>query len=449
MPLWVRWGTRLLALIPCLSCPAEAGTSAYVVGSNDSRITRVDLDTGTVTPAFANLGSFPNRIDVGPAGRLAAVVNSGSDDVTLLQLRTASVLGTVALPAGSNPWAVAIAGRKVFVTALLGDRVYEIDPVSMSVVRSAATGKAPEGLAVAAGKLYVANTGFDFETFSYDPGSVSVFDLEGLSPVTEIPVSLNPQDCVRAPDGRVHVVCTGDFFQIAGVVVVVDPESDLVIASLAVDGGYPGGGAISRDGIAFLNVTTPSFGSEVRAYDTRTLAFLHDGANPLLPSFDFFGALAVSDDRLLVPDFSSDLLLVEDPASPGAPTAYVVGDGPIALAVVEDPTAHETPEVGGEIAARDAASVDRVSLAPVRPNPSRGPVELAVRAPAGTVAAVTIYDVHGRRVRELGSRTAASGLALFPWDGTSDAGSAAGPGVYFARAASAKGVAVTRVLRVR
>jgi YVTN family beta-propeller protein len=452
MPSWVRWGTRFLALIPCLWCSAvHAGTFAYIVGSNDARIARVDLDTGTVTPSVAVAGSFPNRIEVGPGGRLAAVANSGSDDVTLVQLRTGTVLGTVALPPGTNPWAVEIVGRRVFVTGLLTDRVVEIDAATGTVVRSVPVGRAPEGMAVSAGKLYVANTGFDFQTFSYDPGSVTVLDLEGLAPVAVVPVSLNPQDCVRGPDGSVHVICTGDFFQVTGAVDVLDPEQDVVVGSLPVAGGFPGGGAIGRDGAAYLNVTTPSFGSEVWSYDARTLAFLHDGDDPLLPSFDFFGALALAPDgRLLVPDFSADLLLVEDPAAPGAPRAYLVGDGPIGIAVVEHPGSADAPDaVAGLLAAAGERTATRIAFASVTPNPSRGAVELAVRAPDGDAATVTLFDVNGRRVRALDRRVASGGGAVFRWDGRSEDGAEAGAGVYFARAESGSGTAVVRVLRLR
>jgi len=421
------------------------------VGQNDSRIARVDLTTGTVTPSVADAGSFPNRIEVGPRGRLAAVANSGSDDVTLVQLRTGNVLGTVSLPPGCNPWGVEIVGRRVFVTGLLTDEVYEIDAVSMSVVRTVSVGRAPEGMAVSAGRLFVANTGFDFTDFTYDPGTVTVLDLEGLALLDTVPVSLNPQDCLRAPDGTIHVVCTGDFFQTFGAVDVLDPEHGTVLGSVPVPTGYPGGGAIDRNGGAFLNVTTTSFGSEVWSYDAGTLTLVRDGSDPLLPSFDFFGALAVvGDGRIAVPDFSADLLLVENPAAPGSPGVHLVGDGPIAVAVVDEPDNAESPDaIARLLAAAGEGDARRVSFAPVVPNPSRGTVTLAVRGPEGAAATVSVFDVQGRRVRTLGRRTVSAGSAVFPWDGRTDAGSAAGAGVYFARAESERGTAVTRVLRVR
>ncbi len=253
----------------------------------------------------------------------------------MLDLVGESTIASVALPSGANPWTAEILDTRVFVTALLGNVVYEVNAWTGSVVDTAAVGKAPEGMAVANGKLYVANTGFDFGDFSYEPGTVSVLDASDLSAITTIDVGLNPQECLVTPDGRVHVICTGDFWMTTGVVHVIDPATDAVVDSLAMD-GYPGGGAAFADGSVHLNVTTASFSSEIRSYDASTMLWTHDGNDPLLPSFDFYGNVRVDGvGRVLVPDFTQDLLLVENPVIPGAPEAHLVGDGPIDLAVVE------------------------------------------------------------------------------------------------------------------
>jgi YVTN family beta-propeller protein len=309
--------------------------AAYVIGSSDGSVARIDLDSGVVTPALLSVGSSANRIEVEPGLAWAAVANSGSDDVTVIDLLSESVLHHVALPTGTNPWAVEVApGGALFVSSLLRDVVYLVDPLANVVLDSVAVGKAPEGMTITDGRLYVANSGFDFDTFEYDPGTVSVVELSSLSVVQTIPVSLNPQECLLAPDGTVHVIATGDFFATMGAIDVVDPATDTVVSTLPVT-GFPGGGCVSG-GRVLLNVTTPSFGSEIHGYDPATLAWIWDDSNPLLPSFDFYGNLrATADGLLAVPDFSADLLLLEAPDSPGSPTGYFVGDGPIDVAVVE------------------------------------------------------------------------------------------------------------------
>jgi YVTN family beta-propeller protein len=316
--------------------PASAAPerSAYVIGANDASVARVDLISGIVMSNVATLGSVANRITADSALTVAAIVSSGSDDVRAFDLMSESVTAVVALPPGTNPWDVEIAGNEWFVTSLLHDRVLVVDPASASVIDSIDVGKGPEGLCAVAGKLYVANTGFDFSTFGWDPGSVTVIDVATRAVLETIPVALNPQECVASNEGRVHVICTGDFGTTQGAVDVIDPLADIVVATLAVP-GYPGAATVA-DSTVWLGVTTPAFSSHILGYRAADLSWVRDASDPLLPSFDFYGNLRASaTGEILVTDFTADLLLVEGPASPGTPDAYLVSDGPIDLAVVE------------------------------------------------------------------------------------------------------------------
>ncbi len=339
MSIRVRWGSgSLLALILASQTTAHAGPparTAYVVGSSDATIARVDLDTQAVVSNVATLGSLANRIEVAGDLTWAAIACSGSDDVTIFDLGTESVTGTISLPNGANPWTVEITGGRLFATALAGDTVYELDSGALTVVDSAATGKAPEGMCAAAGRLWIANTGFDFGTFSYDPGTVSVLDLADLSLVATVPVGINPQECLLAPDGSVHVICTGDFFGTAGSIHVLDAATAAPLDTLAV-AGYPGGGAVSASGAVVLNVLTLAFGLEIWEYDAVSLSWSHDGSDPLFATSDFLGNPRVTaTDHVIIPDFDADLLVLEDLGAPGAPEILLVNDGPIDVGLVE------------------------------------------------------------------------------------------------------------------
>lgn len=338
----VRVGAAgVLALFFLAAAPARAATgqSAWVVGANDGSVTRVDLDTGVVHANVATVGTIANRITVDPDGDFALVVCSGTADVHVLDLGTASVADVWSLPAGSNPWDAEVVGGRAFVTSLLQDAVYVLDTADGALLATVPVGVAPQGMCVADGRLWVANTGFDFDTFTFGPGSVSVLDPATLVVHAEIPVHTNPQECTRGPDGRVHVTCTGDFGGVTGSVDVIDPATDAVVATLPVP-AYPGAAALGAPLPAmYLGVTTMSFSSAVLAYDPFSLAWIADVSDPLLPSFDFYGNLRTSPTgALLVADFAADLLLVETPSAPGSPEAYLVGDGPVDLAVVDGET---------------------------------------------------------------------------------------------------------------
>lgn len=335
----IAFGVAVAIVFSTSASQAEPSRTAYVIGSLDGSVARVDLETGLVDPSVATCGAVPNRIEASIDGTFALITSSAADEVDLFDVATESIMNVVSLPAGSNPWAVEIAGTRFFTTALLTDRAYEIDPWNAAIVDSFPTGIAPEGMCVANGKLYVANTGFDFGNFSYGPGSVTVFDLASNAVVATIPVALNPQECLTTSDGLVHIVCTGDFFATMGAVCIIDPISDTVASTLPI-AGFPGNGVTDSSGVVYLLVTTTTFSSEIWAYHAASHLFVHDGSNPLLPTVDFLGNPRLGQGGLLyVPDFPLDVLLVEDPASPGTPVPYLVGDGPVDLALIE----HEGP----------------------------------------------------------------------------------------------------------
>ena len=82
----------------------------------------------------------------------------------------------------------------------------------------------------------------------------------------------------------------------------------------------------------------------------------------------------------------------------------------------------------------------------VRPNPAPRGLTLDVSGgPRGGSVAVSILDVRGRLVRDLGIHDPSGGVGL-RWDGRDGTGRRAGPGVFFAVARAETGTAVRRVV---
>ncbi len=136
------------------------------------------------------------------------------------------------------------------------------------------------------------------------------------------------------------------------------------------------------------------------------------------------------------------------PDSPGLFVASDIGGGLYVMELLEDdgaaPAAANAAAVAVPAAPQEAPVV---SLGPARPNPVRrgSPVLLAARLPAGAAASARIVDAAGRSVRELGSRTSATGAAELSWDGRDEAGRPVAAGVYFARLEAAGRTAAARI----
>jgi hypothetical protein len=80
-----------------------------------------------------------------------------------------------------------------------------------------------------------------------------------------------------------------------------------------------------------------------------------------------------------------------------------------------------------------APGARQVGLLSATPNPSSGGVRFAVRLDRPAHADFTVHDVQGRVVARQGPFLAAPGEHLLEWDGRTDGGALAAPGVYYAR----------------
>lgn len=83
------------------------------------------------------------------------------------------------------------------------------------------------------------------------------------------------------------------------------------------------------------------------------------------------------------------------------------------------------------------------------PTPSRGATSVAFAIPGETHARLGVFDVQGRRVRELESRVIDPGRYTATWDGDDDAGRRVAPGVYFVVLRAGSATRVAKVVQLR
>jgi hypothetical protein len=117
---------------------------------------------------------------------------------------------------------------------------------------------------------------------------------------------------------------------------------------------------------------------------------------------------------------------------------------PFAAAVAETPiTDVWRPELVGV----GAASGGELSLGAPAPNPARGAVRLVLRLPAPAISSAGVFDVAGRRVRDLGT-TLRGRQSELRWDGRADGGGTVGPGLYLVRVRVKGRLLERRVIRL-
>lgn len=101
------------------------------------------------------------------------------------------------------------------------------------------------------------------------------------------------------------------------------------------------------------------------------------------------------------------------------------------------------------VGARPAMVHVPVELAPPSPNPSRGPVSVAMRTPDGSRVRIEVVDLAGRRIRSAQLPEGDAGLRVWLWDGCDDFGVRVPPGAYRVRAWGPSGGTSRSLVRVR
>ncbi len=254
----------------------------YVVNGTAETLSRVDLETGDVTNDILALGLYPNDILI--VGDTAYIVNSGTADVYMYDLVSQSVVRTVNIGAYRNPYRIAqIAPDTFIVTNWMTSTITKFTASGESLGEFPIAGDYPQGILVLGDTSYITTVSFVWNDTSYDHGFVAVWDNRGDSTILPLQVGENPNDLAVGPDGKLFVVCTGEYDG-TGSVYVIDPQQPEVIDSIPI-GGDPTDIAILDNGIGFLPAGGGWWPSgsqgDVLTFDAVSMTVLHGGADPL------------------------------------------------------------------------------------------------------------------------------------------------------------------------
>lgn len=141
-----------------------------------------DAETLTLHAGF-DVGSRPFGLRFAPDGRLF-VGNVGSNDVTVIDLANQEV--TAAVPVGDRPYGVAFAQKRAFVTNQYEDSLSVIDLETLTPLTKLETGEYPEGIDTTTdGRRIVVANWFD--------NTVTIFDAKTLSVIQDIDTCDGPR----------------------------------------------------------------------------------------------------------------------------------------------------------------------------------------------------------------------------------------------------------------
>ncbi|MBD5204011.1 MAG: hypothetical protein HDS82_03940 [Bacteroidales bacterium] len=200
--------------------------SGNMSGKIPSSITSYDYSTSTATPALQDAFMNANGVALGEGAQPAIVYGSkmyipvnSSNLIWVVDPVTLKIKDSIK-PTGdaTGPRALASANGKVYASMFSG-YVCQIDTATLEIEKTLKTDPNTEQMAVAGGKLYVANSDGYNSKNGYADCSISIIDLASFSQtkIKDISKVMNPTDIV-SNGTDVFVICKGNYADVPSMV---------------------------------------------------------------------------------------------------------------------------------------------------------------------------------------------------------------------------------------
>jgi len=224
-------------------------------GFNNSSLTYYDYAAKTTiadqffTANDRGLGDTGNDVQV--YGSKMYIVVNVSNTVEVVDAKTAKSVKKIEFKngeVGRQPRYVVFDKNKAYVSTFDGN-VAVVDTASLTVDKYIKVGSSPEKMAIANGKLYVANSGgLDYPDYA---NTVSVIDIATGTETKKITVGLNPGNVFADKYGDIYVLSNGDYGATLPSMSIISSATDLVTKTF--DNFSASGVSISADFAYMLN----------------------------------------------------------------------------------------------------------------------------------------------------------------------------------------------------
>jgi len=315
------WGIALGILLLFLTpMRAEAVPFAYVINRNSNDVSVINTATNTVI-ATIPVGALPQGIAVTPDGSEVYVSHADAQAVFIIDTLTNTVVDIVGLPNRSQEVEITPDGMKAYVVVQDGNAVAVINTATRTVTNVIGGFNSPHGIGITPDgtKAYVTNFGP-----SHSGTTVSVIDISTNTIIATIPVGQGPIGVAVTPDGTKVYVANN----VTSTVSVINTATNTVIATLPTVGGL-------------IDVEITPDGTEAFVTGGPSTTIIDTATDTVISSFPL-GAVkfAFTSDgtKIYAPKPLFDVSVI-DVASGTSIATIPVGENPVDVAITPDAVA--------------------------------------------------------------------------------------------------------------
>lgn len=222
----------LITLLPIL-LSAQSLQKVYILSEGGfspetSQLSMLDVTNNTFDNSLLPLGLYPDGLILDGDNMYVTEQGSwGSQGKAYILDSLGTILDTTNF--GLNPYSIAKANNKLYVTNGGASNVSVLDAVTLNQIKEISVGVYPQEILAINEYVFVANNSiWDGDSDS----TVSVIDAELDSVVATITVRLNPSSLAKSADGYLLIGCPGD--ENTAMIFKVDLESFTKIDSFSV-----------------------------------------------------------------------------------------------------------------------------------------------------------------------------------------------------------------------
>ncbi len=251
-----------------------------VLNSVDVSLTVFGVDSSE-PPLTIGLAPDGSPVSMAVRGSVVAVPLGFVPAVAIVDLETAAVTRTIALPEGSGATGVAFLDDERLLVANPGlGSVSLVNVADGTVADPIPVGTFPQGVIVHEGRVLVLNGELGPDFLPAGPGTITVLDAANLEVVATVTLSgENPSGAAVGPDGLVYVVNAGRFFGNNGSVSAVSAGVPSEVTHHAGFGDFPGAPAFAASGDLYV----PAFSYGVAIWRPGTGQFVRSPENAVEP----------------------------------------------------------------------------------------------------------------------------------------------------------------------